>query len=89
VISGQASDVPMLSARPDAQPSTPPASVNARTGLVRVVRAAWTCGSGTGVSYDPRFSEDRFGVLVTASAEQAAPAREALHAAGAEEVRVA
>lgn len=40
-------------------------------------------------AYDPRFSEDRYGVLVTASPEQAAPVREALQAAGAEEVRPA
>lgn len=44
---------------------------------------------GTAAAYDPRFSEDRYGVLVTASADEAAPARELLGAAGAEEVRLA
>ena len=43
----------------------------------------------TGAAYDPRFSEDRYGVLVTASADEAVRARELLDAAGAEEVRVA
>ena len=39
--------------------------------------------------YDARFSEDRYGVLVTTTADEAAPAREILNAAGAEEVRLA
>lgn len=37
--------------------------------------------------YDPRFSEDRCGVLVTTTAEQSQTARELLAASGAEEVR--
>lgn len=44
---------------------------------------------GTAASYDARFSEDRYGILVTTTADEAAPARELLSAAGAEEVRVA
>lgn len=44
--------------------------------------------AATGTLYDPRFSEDRYGVLVTTSNDVAA-ARELLDAAGAEEVRVA
>jgi hypothetical protein len=43
----------------------------------------------TGAAYDPRFSEDRYGVLVTAGEGDAAGARELLDAAGAEEVRLA
>lgn len=42
---------------------------------------------GPGPAYDPRFGEDRYGVLVTSSPEQAALARSLLAAAGAEEVR--
>ena len=44
---------------------------------------------GTTAAYDPRFSEDRYGVLVTTSPDEAAWARGVLHVAGAEEVRVA
>jgi hypothetical protein len=44
---------------------------------------------GTAPAYDPRFSEDRCGVLVTTSAADAAGTRELLAAAGAEEVRSA
>ncbi len=40
-----------------------------------------------GPAYDPRFSVDRCGVLVTTIAEDAGTARELLAAAGAEEVR--
>ena len=38
-------------------------------------------------SYDPRFTNDRFGVAVHCAAERAASVREILQAAGAEEVR--
>jgi ActD protein len=38
-------------------------------------------------SYDPRFTNDRFGVAVHCAAERAASVREILRAAGAEEVR--
>jgi molybdopterin-containing oxidoreductase family membrane subunit len=38
-------------------------------------------------TYDPRFSNDRFGVAVHCAAERAASVREILRAAGAEEVR--
>jgi hypothetical protein len=38
-------------------------------------------------SYDPRFTNDRFGVGVHCAAERAASVREILRAAGAEEVR--
>lgn len=42
---------------------------------------------GAGPPYDPRFSEDRWGVLVTCGADQADAARARLTEAGAEEVR--
>src|SRR5258706_3824224 len=38
-------------------------------------------------AYDPRFTEDRYGVLVTTSAEESAGVRDLLSAAGAEEGR--
>ena len=38
-------------------------------------------------SYDPRFTNDRFGVAVHCAAERAVSVREILRAAGAEEVR--
>ena len=38
-------------------------------------------------TYDPRFTNDRFGVAVHCAAERAASVREILRAAGAEEVR--
>jgi len=38
-------------------------------------------------SYDPRFTNDRFGVAVHCAAERSASVREILRAAGAEEVR--
>jgi hypothetical protein len=38
-------------------------------------------------SYDPRFTNDRFGVAVHCAAERVASVREILRAAGAEEVR--
>ena len=41
----------------------------------------------TSPSYDPRFTNDRFGVAVHCAAERAASVREILRAAGAEEVR--
>jgi hypothetical protein len=41
----------------------------------------------TSASYDPRFTNDRFGVAVHCAAERAASVREILRAAGAEEVR--
>jgi hypothetical protein len=41
----------------------------------------------TSPTYDPRFSNDRFGVAVHCAAERAASVREILRAAGAEEVR--
>jgi molybdopterin-containing oxidoreductase family membrane subunit len=39
-------------------------------------------------SYDPRFSNDRFGVAVHCPPERSASVRDILRAAGAEEVRV-
>src|SRR5687768_4964252 len=50
VISGQPSEVTIESARPPAQPSTPPASVNRRTGLGPSKSAAWIRESGTGAN---------------------------------------
>jgi hypothetical protein len=41
----------------------------------------------TSSSYDPRFTNDRFGVAVHCAAERAASVRDILRAAGAEEVR--
>jgi hypothetical protein len=41
----------------------------------------------TSPTYDPRFTNDRFGVAVHCAAERAASVREILRAAGAEEVR--
>ena len=38
-------------------------------------------------SYDPRFTNDRFGVAVHCAAERSVSVREILRAAGAEEVR--
>lgn len=38
--------------------------------------------------YDPRFSEDRFGLFVHCDAGEAQAAQDILHAAGAEEVRL-
>ncbi|MGH7751859.1 MAG: DUF3341 domain-containing protein [Gemmatimonadales bacterium] len=38
-------------------------------------------------SYDPRFSQDRFGVAVHCAAERAASVREILRGAGADEIR--
>ena len=43
----------------------------------------------SGPLYDPRFSEDRWGVLVTCAADQADLVRAKLNEAGAEEVRSA
>jgi hypothetical protein len=37
--------------------------------------------------YDPRFTQDRFGVAVHCAAERAASVREILRQAGAEEIR--
>lgn len=48
------------------------------TGLPRLQPVPW---------YDPRFSQDRCGVLVTTTADEALAARELLASAGAEEVR--
>jgi len=42
---------------------------------------------GAGPPYDPRFSEDRWGVVVNCAADQADAARARLTQAGAEEVR--
>jgi hypothetical protein len=42
---------------------------------------------GTSPTYDPRFSNDRFGVAVHCAAERAVSVRDILRAAGAEEIR--
>jgi Protein of unknown function (DUF3341) len=42
---------------------------------------------GSGALYDPRFSEDRWGVGITCAADQADAVRASLNEAGAEEVR--
>jgi hypothetical protein len=68
--------------------------------LMTVVGFLWSSGlprlrvrggsnASTGVMYDKRFSDDRWGVLVTCAADRAAAVRAQLQHGGAEEVRSA
>jgi hypothetical protein len=58
------------------------------SGLPRL-RVRGGSNASTGVMYDKRFSDDRWGVLVTCAADRAAAVRAQLQHGGAEEVRSA